>query len=151
MLIANWLLWSGHFGDPFLFMLGASSCLFTLWLSRRMRIIDEESAPVQLGVRPFTRFMPWLVREIVISNIAVAKTILSPNMRLRRNMISIRSTQQSQLGRVILANSITLTPGTVAIDVVGDQIKIHALSLEEADDDMTGRLNRRICRLERGL
>jgi multicomponent Na+:H+ antiporter subunit E len=149
-LLLNWLLWSGHFDDPFLIALGVAACGFTLYLSRRMGIVDEEGAPSQLGLRPFTRYAPWLAKEIVLSNVAVARTILSPRMRLMRNMVRIKSHQRTQVGRVILANSITLTPGTVSVDLEGDEILVHALSLEEAADDLSSDMGERICRLEKG-
>ena len=48
-LIVVWLVWSGHFDNLFLMFLGALSCAFCIFLSRRMRIVDEEGAPVQKG------------------------------------------------------------------------------------------------------
>ncbi|TWU60691.1 putative monovalent cation/H+ antiporter subunit E [Rubripirellula tenax] len=148
-LLANWLLWSGHFDNPFLLGLGFGSCVLSLWLSARMRIVDEEGAPAQLGLRPFTQFAPWLAFKIVESNVHVAKIILSRDMPLNRNVVTIQSNQKSALGRVILANSITLTPGTVSVDLIEDKIMIHALSISDADEDMSGDIDRRICRLER--
>lgn len=148
-LLVNWLLWSGHFQNGFLLALGAASVAFSLWLSSRMRIVDEEGSPAVLGLRSFVLYVPWLIKEIVTSNITVAKIILSAKMPLRRNVVTIKSTQKTPIGRVILANSITLTPGTVAVDVIGDSIKIHALSLEDADLDLTGDMDGRVTRLER--
>ena len=56
-LLANWLLWSGHFDSPFLLALGLLSCLGCLYISARMGIVDEEGAPVHLGFAP-SRIMP---------------------------------------------------------------------------------------------
>ncbi|QDT05878.1 Na(+)/H(+) antiporter subunit E [Rubripirellula lacrimiformis] len=148
-LFVNWLLWSGHFENPFLIGLGVASCAFCLWLSARMNIVDEEGAPAQLGFRPFTHYAPWLIKEIVVANIDVAKIIISPVMRLRRNLVVVKANQKSSLGRVIMANSITLTPGTVSVDVLDDRIHVHALSLEDAAEDMSGDMDQRVCRLER--
>jgi multicomponent Na+:H+ antiporter subunit E len=64
-------------------------------------------------------------------------------------MITVNANQRTPLGRVIYANSITLTPGTVSVEMLGDQIRVHALSLEEAADDMSGDMNDRVCRLEK--
>lgn len=115
-----------------------------------MDIVDEESAPVQLGLRPFTAYAPWLAREVIISNLEVAKIILSSVMPLQRNVVHVKSNQKTELGRVILANSITLTPGTVSINVEGDSITVHALSLEDAEEDLSGDMDRRVCQLEEG-
>lgn len=113
-----------------------------------MAIVDEEGAPIQLGIRPFTQYAPWLAKEIVVSNLEVAKIILSPKLELQRNMIEVGAHQQTELGKVILANSITLTPGTVSVSLDDDRILVHALSFEGAEEDLSGDMDRRVCALE---
>ena len=154
-LVATWLIWSSHFQfwkedfhHYFLLVLGLLSCLICVWLTVRMKIIDEESAPVQFGVRPFTTYFPWLMKEIVVSNLAVTKIILSPKMKLQRTMVEITAHQQTELGRVVLANSITATPGTVSVNMEEDKIQVHALSFEGAEEDLSGDMDRRVCKLE---
>jgi multicomponent Na+:H+ antiporter subunit E len=147
-LAVTWLLWSGHFENPFLLVLGGLSCLFCLFISKRMNIVDDEGAPIQLGIRPFTTYAPWLIKEIIVSNIAVAKIILSPQMPLQRCLVNITANQKTSLGKVILANSITLTPGTVSVGLDGNQIAVHALSSEGVEEDISGEIDRRVCRLE---
>lgn len=114
----------------------------------RMHIVDEEGAPVELGIRPFTSYAPYLVKEIIVSNIEVTKIILSPEMKLQRNMIEVGAHQKTELGRVLLANSITLTPGTVSVSMEKDRILVHALSFEGAEEDLSGDMDRRVCKLE---
>ena len=150
LLFINWLLWSGHFGNIFLIGLGVASCLASLGLAWRMRIVDEEGAPVQLGLRPQLLYAPWLMVEIVKSNFHVAKIILSSKMPLRRNLIRIPANQESELGKVIYANSITLTPGTVSVRLQGNEILVHGLSLSDADNELNSEMGDRICKLERG-
>lgn len=147
LLVASWFLWSGHL-EPFVLALGALSCFFCIWICRRMQIIDSEGAPVELGIRPFTTYLPWLIKEIVKSNIAVTKIVLSPDMKLQRNLIEVGANQKTALGRVILANSITLTPGTVSVSMQQDRILVHALSFDGAEEDLSGEMARRVCRLE---
>ncbi|WP_283434075.1 Na+/H+ antiporter subunit E [Neorhodopirellula lusitana] len=149
-LIANWLLWSGHFDNAFLLGLGAASCILSVMLAWRMRIVDEEGTPAQLGIiRPFFWYAPWLAKEIVTSNIAVARIILSPVMPLRRNLVRVPTKQKSEIGRVILANSITLTPGTVSVRLEQDEILVHGLSVYGTVEDISGDMGDRICKLER--
>jgi len=126
------------------------SCLASIALAWRMKIVDEEGAPVQLGLRPFLSYAPWLIKEIVISNVQVASIILSAKMPLRRNLVEVTAHQKSMLGRVIFANSITLTPGTVSVRMEGDKILVHGLSVEETAEDMSGDMDRRVCELENG-
>jgi multicomponent Na+:H+ antiporter subunit E len=147
-LTAVWFVWSGHV-EPFMLFLAGGSVLFSLWISFRMRIVDEEGAPVQMGISPFIQFAPWLFKEIVRSNIAVAKIILSPKMNLKRNLVTVPAGPKSELGKVILANAITLTPGTVSVKMEGDEILVHALSFEGAAEDISGEMDQRIQKLER--
>ena len=67
---------------------------------------------------------------------------------LRVRIDSVKSTQKTDLGRVIFANSITLTPGTVSVDMLDDQIVVHALTDEAAAEDASGEMNRRVTDLE---
>ena len=147
VLLGTWLLWSGHF-DPFLIALGVLSVMLSVWLTHRMGILDNETVPLHLGTKPFTHFAPWLLKEILISNIQVAKIILSPRMPLQRNMVTVTAHQTSEIGRVIFANSITATPGTVSVRVEGDQIQVHALSFAGAAEDLAGEMDRRVTELE---
>lgn len=114
-----------------------------------MRIVDEEGAPAQLGIRPFIQFAPWLAKEIVKSNIEVARIILSRDMNLKRNLVTVSAGPKSELGKVILANAITLTPGTVSVRMDEDEILVHALSFEGAAEDISGDMDQRIQKLER--
>lgn len=112
-----------------------------------MRIVDEEGAPVHLGIRPLL-YAPWLIKEIVKSNVEVTKIVLSPEMKLQRNLIEVGAHPKTALGKVILANSITATPGTVAVSLEDDRILVHALSFEGAEEDLSGEMDRRVCKLE---
>lgn len=149
-LLVNWLLWSGHFGNPFLTGLGVFSCALCLWLTLRMKIVDEEGAPAQLGILPVLIYALWLATEIVKANLVAAKIILSPTMPLRRNLIRVTANQKSELGRVIFANSITLTPGTVAVRLQGNEILVHGLALLETKKHLSAGMGARVCRLECG-
>jgi multicomponent Na+:H+ antiporter subunit E len=149
VLSAIWMLWSGH-TEPLILTLGFLSCVATVWLAWKMRIVDDESVPYWMGIRPFVVYLPWLAKEIVLANIDVAGRILRREMPIRPCVVLVHALQRSELGRVILANSITLTPGTVSIDMQGERIWVHALSYEEAEhQDLSGDMNRRVRELER--
>ena len=116
-------------------------------LAGRMEITDDEGAPIGLGLRPIG-YAVWLAREIVRSNIEVTRLILDPNLPIHPRMIRVEANQKTELGRVILANSITLTPGTVSVDIQGNRIWVHALSFDDTEDDLSGDMDRRVCKLE---
>jgi multicomponent Na+:H+ antiporter subunit E len=95
-------------------------------------------------------YIPWLILEVVKSNIDVARRILDPRLPISPRVIEVQASQRRDIGRVIYANSITLTPGTVSIDTDGDRITVHALTEEAAAGLLTGEMDRRVTRFEGG-
>ncbi len=145
-LFATWLLLSGHF-TGLLIGFGVASCLVVLVIARRMDVIDREAQPVHMTPRT-CGYWVWLVKEIVLANIDVAKRIITPGLPIEPHLIRVKATQRDELGKVIYANSITLTPGTVTVDIDGEEFLVHALSQEAADDLATGEMDRRVTALE---
>jgi multicomponent Na+:H+ antiporter subunit E len=146
VLAAVWLLLSGLF-KPLLMGLGAVSVLLCLWLAGRMKIVDAESHPVWAAMH-YVPYWPWLSVEIVKSSFEVARRVLSPSMPISPTVFEVRSTQQTMVGRVVLANSITLTPGTVTLDIDGDRLQVHALSRDTVEAMRDGEMDRRVTRAE---
>jgi multicomponent Na+:H+ antiporter subunit E len=116
-------------------------------IARKMKIVDREGAPVELALRALA-YVPWLLWEIIKANIDVARRILDPRLPISPRIIKVRAGQRHDITRVIYANSITLTPGTVSVDTDGDEITIHALTEEAARAVETGDMDRRVSRLE---
>ncbi len=146
VLFATWLLLSGHF-TPFLTGLGAFSCVLVVAIAWRMNAVDREPVPVDLSWRVLT-YWPWLLVEIVKSNIDVTRRILSPSLPISPTVVKLKALQRSELGKVIYANSITLTPGTVSIDVQRDEITVHAISEDGAAGLLAGAMNRKAAGVE---
>ena len=142
-LAVVWLLLSGHY-DPLLLTLGGLSCLFVTFIALRMDVVDHEGHPVHLTWRALT-YWPWLLWQIIKSNIDVARIIVSPSLPISPELIKVETSQSDDLGRVVYANSITLTPGTVSIFVWSDSIEVHALTHETATELKSGEMNRRVC------
>ena len=85
-----------------------------------------------------------LAVEIAKSNIAVTKTILSSSMPIKQNLFNVPYTQRTDLGQVIFANSITLTPGTVTVETEDGHFLVHALSYSHDDLEALGGMDRRV-------
>jgi multicomponent Na+:H+ antiporter subunit E len=145
-LMLVWLLLSGHYTVT-LVTYGVLSCLLIVGLAAHLKILDREALPTHLGLRPFL-YLPWLLKEILLSNLAVAKVILDPKLPIQPRLLRISVSQKTDVGKVIYANSITLTPGTVTLDVRGDQFLVHALTTESAEGLLSGEMDRRVSRLE---
>jgi len=146
VLFVLWLLWSGHY-TPFLLLLGLLSCLMTILLSRRMGILDLEGQPLHLLGRALI-YWPWLFWQILKANLDVARRILHPKLPIEPQMIQVISGQRTDLGCVIYAQSITLTPGTISLDIAGRTITVHALSRQSAAELQAGTMDRRVTSFE---
>ncbi len=147
--IALYLLWivlSGYF-QPLLLVLGVVSTLIVLFIALRMEVVDRESHPVHLTLR-LPLYWLWLLWEIVKSSVVVARLIWSPSLPISPTVFQVPTSQKSQLGQVVYANSITLTPGTVSMTLENNQVRVHALTEDIAKDLQTGAMDRRVTALE---
>jgi multicomponent Na+:H+ antiporter subunit E len=147
-LFVFWVLLSGYF-TPFLLAAGAGSAIAVVLFSRRMSVIDNEGHPLHLGWRTILFYWPWLCREIVKSAWDVTKRILHPDLPISPTLTRFRPTQKSTVGLVIHANSITLTPGTISVEVDHDSFLVHALSAEGAAGLAGSEMDRRCTALEK--
>lgn len=149
VLYGFWLLLSGYF-TAFLLAAGAGSAVAVVLLARRMEVIDHEGHPVYLSWRVFT-YWPWLIKEIAKSAWEVAKIILDPGLPISPTLVRVKTSQKTTVGVVTYANSITLTPGTVSVEVAMGEILVHALTRSGAEALLAGEMDRRVSRFEGGI
>lgn len=146
LLFLTWLLLSGYF-QPFLLSLGVASCVLVVFIALRMDVADREAHPIHLSLR-IIGYWFWLLKEIWLAAIDVTKRVLSPKPDISPVLIELQTSQKTELGQVIYANSITLTPGTFTIRVFDNQILVHALSREAAAALAEGEMDRRVTNVE---
>ncbi|MDO8287633.1 MAG: Na+/H+ antiporter subunit E [Parvibaculum sp.] len=127
-LLAFWLALSGHY-TPFLLGMGVLSTGLCVYVASRMGLIDAESVPTQLRFS-LLFYWAWLLIEIIKSNYQVARIILSPRINLGQQLVLVPTAQTTDMGRVIFANSITLTPGTVTVEIAGQALLVHAMTAD---------------------
>ena len=125
LLAIAWLLWSGMF-MPLLLGLGAFSCLLVVYLSHRMGYFNNQVFALPFGLRLFS-YWAWLAKEVVRSSLEVARVVLDPRLPISPQTFEIEANISHPVGQAILGNSITLTPGTLALDVYRGTIKVHLL------------------------
>lgn len=146
-LIAFWLLLSGMF-TPFLIAAGVGSAATVVLISRRMDLVDREGHPIHLAWSALLSYWPWLLKEIAKSAWDVTKRVLHPDLPIFPALVEFRPTQVTDEGLVIHANSITLTPGTIAVEVERDRFLVHALTRDAADGLAGSEMDKRCTALE---
>ena len=107
-LMIVWLLLSGHYDATFI-LYGVLSCLAIVALTSHLQILDDEVLPIRFKLSSLS-YLLWLFKEILLSNLAVAKVILDPKLPIHPRILRISASQETDVGRVVYANSITLTP-----------------------------------------
>jgi multicomponent Na+:H+ antiporter subunit E len=149
-LFAFWLLLSGHY-VPFLIGAGFACALLVVLFARRMDLVDHEGHPVHLAPRALVTYWPWLIKEMAKSAWSVSRIILDPKLPISPTLIKVKATQKTEVGRTTFANSITLTPGTISLEVGREEILVHALTRAGAQDLAGGEMDRRVTEFERAL
>ncbi|GJL91300.1 Na+/H+ antiporter subunit E [Hyphococcus sp.] len=145
---ALWLLLSGYFDVPILLGLGAVSVLFSAWLAHRAKVLDQDSVPMGLLPR-ILGYWVWLAGEIGKANLAVMRQALAVEPKLSPKLFLVPNPPKSDVGKATFANSITLTPGTVSVDLREDGILVHGLTEELCDVAAITDMGERVARCER--
>ena len=145
-LTVFWLLNSGH-NTALMLLLGAISIALVLYIAHRMDVVDHEAQPLHL-TRKLPAFCAWLIKEIILTNLLVVKHIWLGNKTISPTLKTIKASQKTDIGKVIYANSITMTPGTVTVSLEGDQFMVHALLSESIEELEAGEMDRRVTQLE---
>jgi multicomponent Na+:H+ antiporter subunit E len=121
--------------DPVSLATGAVVAIGVAWSFRGVEM--AEAAVLLQPVRMFwvLVYIPVLLAYIVRSNFDVAYRVLHPALPIRPGITRARTTLSSIPGRVLLANCVTLTPGTMSVDLVDDVIYVHRIYVPEEDPD----------------
>lgn len=137
VLFGFWLLLSGEL-DALHLTLGAATAAAVAAITEPLLMAPP--AITATGAHPFKEYplgrllayLPWLVVQVVVSSLQVARLVLHPSLPIAPRIVRLAHPLPHNLARLTLANSITLTPGTVTIDVDGDEYLVHALTPDSA-------------------
>jgi multicomponent Na+:H+ antiporter subunit E len=75
-------------------------------------------------------YIPILIIELIKANLDVAKRVLNPKLPIRPGIVKVPTEIKSDIGKLVLANSITLTPGTISIDADSENVYIHWIDVK---------------------
>jgi multicomponent Na+:H+ antiporter subunit E len=150
LLILNALFWLtlSMLFKSYLLVLGVLSLALTTWLAYRMRIIDGEGQPTTYLWRA-PMYWAWLVWQVIRSNVAVCVCILRGQRSIDPQMVTVSADERlSKVAHTTLGNSITLTPGTVTVEIDDQSLLVHALSRDSAAELKSGVLQAHVRQLE---
>ena len=149
VLFVPWLVLSGKF-DPLHLGMGVLCSLLVGYWCADLLFQDKTTTP---GNRlrqliGFVGYMGWLLGQIILANLHVFRVALSPRMNelLSPQMVEFDCKLEKEFSKFILANSITLTPGTVTVRVEGRRFLVHALT-DSAARGMPGAMEKRIANI----
>jgi len=145
VLESLWLVLSGHWNFQFIF-LGFVSIAMVIVITWRMDVVEGCSIRV-----PLTFLAPaywlWLTREVMQSNLYVTRLIIHPKMHVKPQVLVIEPGFVDVVGHTILANSITLTPGTLTLFVDDHELIAHAVDEKTSADFLSGGMRHRVARM----
>lgn len=148
-LLLLWALLSGYFKTN-LIVLGVLSCVLVTYLSVKLKIYSSHHERIKFNLR-LPLYIPWLLSEIIKSNVHVARIILTGRKEINPQIISKQPSQKTNTGIAVHANSITLTPGTISVDIDDEGILVHALTNHTAQGIIDGDIDKQVTKLERPL
>lgn len=146
ILMVFWAMLSGKF-DSFHLTLGVICSIIIAYLTYNLLFANVRVGDTRVIVQRFLRYIPWLLYQIVLANFHVAYLALSPKMPVDPQIMRFDTKLESDISWVTLANSITLTPGTITMDIRNGEFFVHALSKKVADDLNTGEMEDRIAHI----
>ncbi|EXJ15251.1 Na+/H+ antiporter subunit E [Imhoffiella purpurea] len=136
--LALFIIWVGltNSADPQELVAGLLVSAVIVWLTIPAAASDALSRP--WNPLALLAYMPVFLKNLVLANIDVARRVLSPSLPINPGIVRIKTRLERPYQRLILANSITLTPGTVTLDMDGDEMYVHWIDVRESDPERAG-------------
>jgi len=130
MLLAIWLILNNSM-EPELFFTGLGlSGFLSLAMCRQCSVFND----IRLTPKAFIYTIAYVfvfLLELIKSNFTIAIRVLTPSLPIKPGIIRAKTRLKSKMARLILANSITLTPGTFTVDIKDDTLYIHCVNIED--------------------
>ena len=144
-----WMILSGYLKSNLL-ILGVLSCMLVTVVAIMMKVYLSNDERIKFAIKmPF--YLPWLFKEIFLSNLHVARKLLFPGNNIQPQCINTKPTQKTNTGIALLANSITLTPGTISVDYDDENLLVHALTDKTAQGIIDKEMDQRIAKIEESI
>lgn len=142
VLFLFWLVLSGHY-DPLHLSMGLMCAGLVSFFSSDLLFPDLPAHGTLIRTWRFLRYIPWLLYQVVLANLHVVYLVFRPSL-INPRIVYFKSRLRTDLSRVTLGNSITLTPGTITMDINDREFRVHALSDKVAQALLAGEMERRV-------
>ncbi len=146
ILFGFWLLLSGHY-DLFHISIGLLCCGLVSYGTHDLLFANPRAGDMRVIVKRFIAYIPWLFYQIILSNMHVAKLALGSGDLIDPKIVKFKTKLESDISMVTLANSITLTPGTITVDIRDGVYYVHGVSKQVLEDVMTGEMEDRVAHI----
>jgi multicomponent Na+:H+ antiporter subunit E len=131
-LLGFWMLLNGSLA-PDILVVGLIAAIVIIFLFSNSLAVISELSTTPRALIAAVGYVFFFARELVKSNLNLARIVLSPALPLNPGIVKVRTRLKSRMGRLLLANSITLTPGTLTVDIDGEWLYIHWVTVASAD------------------
>ena len=150
IMVVVWVLLSGKF-DAFHLSLGVISCAIVAYFSGDLIFDSPKIRGLPVAWMRFIRYIPWLLYQIFLANLHLLYLTFHPRMKdlIDPQIIRFRSQLKKELALVTFANSITLTPGTITVNVtVLGRFSVHCID-DKSAQSLPGEMEERILKVFR--
>lgn len=138
ILMAVWLILNQSVDIEYLVLGAVISVLLAFMFCRGCSVFNDINFTPKAFVYTFM-FLAVFIFELIKANFDIARIVLTPSLPIKPGIIKAKTKLKSRMARLILANSITLTPGTFTIDIIDDTLYIHCVHLDDADREKLGK------------
>ncbi len=150
LLMVFWLLLSGHY-DLMHISFGVFSVILVVLMNyslrKRLFAMEEHPGNLKLNLLRLIAYIPWLLWQIVVASMQVAWVVLHPKCPIDPSLCRFKTRLGNTGAKVILGNSITLTPGTITLEIEKDEFLVHALMGISCSGIIDGTLPGQVARL----
>jgi multicomponent Na+:H+ antiporter subunit E len=143
ILFTFWCIFSGYF-DAFHLLLGVICSIIVTIFSSHYLFPEPITIESIKRIGRFIGYIPWLIYQIIIANLQVVYLVLHPRMPINPKIITVETTLKDDISRVIMANSITLTPGTITVDIKDNTFWVHSLSDASSSGLINGDIEQKV-------
>lgn len=127
-----WLILNNSLASDVMLIGALAAFVISLFFPRGLAVVSEFRATPKSFVTA-VRYLFYFLAALVKSNLQLARIVLSPDLPVRPGIVKVRTRLKSAMGRMLLANSITLTPGTLTVEMAGEWLYVHWVSVESTD------------------